>query len=346
MSYTSQSGDINLDVKRVVAYRHWCNKLWNAIRFAMLHLSDAFVPSLHLDPSTMPAPARWILSRLSNATKSIVESMEAYAFGNATKHLYAFWMDDLCDVYIEVMKPVMSLEDAAHHQIKQNTREALWLCLDYGLRLLHPFMPFVTEELWQRLPRRSDQNEIPSIMVASYPSFTPEWVDVELEEDVRYVNQLVSKTRQVRADYGLISHQKPSLYIVCASERMRGVLERFKQEIATLSSSSEVQVMDGQADLPSGCSVLVVDADTRLHLHLTDILDPVKELEKLNGKLQEAQKSEEKMSEKMSKAAYQQKTPDNIKAVDNENLEKKKAEVVNLKSSILSMEQLKASGLR
>ena len=339
MSYTSQSGDINLDVKRVVAYRHWCNKLWNAIRFALINLPSDFIPSSDLTLSDMPAPARWILSRLSNATKAIVDAMESYEFGNATKILYAFWMDDLCDVYIEMMKPVMAMEDG---DVKRNTREALWLCLDHGLRLLHPFMPFVTEELWQRLPRRADQSDVPSIMVAPYPAFQPQWVDLQLEEDVKYVNCVVNRTRQIRADYGLVSNQKPHLYIVCESEQLRSVLELFKKDIATLSYSTEVGVMSETGKVPDGCSVSVVDADTRLHLQLTEILDPVKEIEKLSARLEDAKKNAEKLSEKISKAAYKEKTPENIQAIDKENLDKKRAEIENLQSSIASMEQLKS----
>lgn len=342
MSYTSQSGDINLDVKRVVAYRHWCNKLWNAIRFAMINLPDDFVPSEKLDLTAMPAPARWILSRLSNSTKAIVSGMEAYEFGNVTKILYAFWMDDLCDVYIELMKPVMALTDAENGHVKQCTREALWLCLDHGLRLLHPFMPFVTEELWQRLPRRADQHQIPSIMVAPYPEFSPMWVDAQLEEDMKYVNQLVSKTRQMRADYGLISNQKPPLFIVCTSERLRDVLELFRNEIRTLTYTSDVSILDESHKLPAGCSVLVLDADTCLYLQLTEILDPAKEIERLTQKLTEAQRSFDKLEDKISKPSYKDRTPENIQSTDLDSLEKKKSEIQTLKTSIHSMETLQS----
>lgn len=341
MSYTSQSGDINLDVKRVVAYRHWCNKLWNAVRFAMIHLPNDFVPSTYIDLESMQPSARWILSRLCRSIRDIVAGMEAYEFGNATKVLYAFWMDDVCDVFIEIMKPVMSLEGSEYNFLQKQTREALWLCLDNGLRLLHPFMPFVTEELWQRLPKRSDQTDIPSIMVAPYPSSAPEWIDDRLEDDMKYINQVVTATRQIRADYGLVSNQKPPLFIVCTSERLREVLQTFKSEIGTLSYSVEVTVLEGKEGLPSGCSVMVFDADTSLHLQLTEILDPIKEIEKLKQKLNDAERAKDKLEEKISKPSYQEGTPENIRKMDQEQLEKRMAEITNLKTSLESMETLR-----
>lgn len=105
--------------------------------------------------AALPAASRWLLSKLSVAAGTVVKAMEGYEFATATQKLYSFWQYDLCDVYIELMKPVMAMSDDVAEQAaaKRGTRDALWIALDTGLRLLHPFMPFVTEELWQRLPK-------------------------------------------------------------------------------------------------------------------------------------------------------------------------------------------------
>ena len=180
MAYTSQGRDINLDIKRVVGYRHWCNKLWNAIRFAMINLGAEFQPAEALPPTAaLPFPCRWILSRLSTTTDAIVRGMEAYEFAAATtvrvpspprrprrtstasppsplqpashpprrlaarspaapptQALYEFWQYELCDVFIELMKPVMALDDGAEGAAaaKDATRNTLWICLEAGLR--------------------------------------------------------------------------------------------------------------------------------------------------------------------------------------------------------------------
>ena len=172
VAYTAQGRDINLDVLRVVGYRHWCNKMWNAVRFAMMNLGEGYAPpEVALDkrtPGLTPA-SRWALSRLDKAVTAVNAAMEAYDFNASTTGVYAFWQYDLCDVFIELMKPVVASSDEA---AKKTTRDVLWTLLDSGLRLLHPFMPFVTEELWQRLPRRRAETAR-SIMVAAYPVADP-----------------------------------------------------------------------------------------------------------------------------------------------------------------------------
>ncbi|CAD7701594.1 unnamed protein product, partial [Ostreobium quekettii] len=342
VAYTSQARDINLDIKRVVAYRHWCNKLWNAIKFAMINLPEDFTPATTLDVKTFPMASRWILSRLSCTTKSAVAKLEAYDFGPSTQVIYSFWQNDVCDVFIELMKPVMALDEALAENCerKRATREALWLCLDTGLRLLHPFMPFVTEELWQRLPRREDQKSTPSIMVAPYPVAEDAWVDQELESNMAYIDSVVTRTRQMRSDYGLTNKQKPTLYIACADAKMSGVLSSAARDIQTLSYSSAVNVVGEGAPLPKGCSAAVLDATTSLHIELTGILDPSKELARLRKKMGEAEAAKEQLNKKMLMPSYAEKTPESVKSENVEKLAKKESEIDSIRKCISTMEEM------
>ena len=200
MSYTGQGNDVNLDVLRVHAYRHWCNKLWNAIKFAMANLGDAYEPvdneynELDISDASSPIAARWIISRLNNTLSVVDESMESYNFNYATDAIYQFWKNDLCDVFIEIIKPTMNGDDEV---AKKKTRDALWVTLDAGLKMLHPFMPFVTEELWQRLPRKQSADTPQSIMIAAYPKSQEKWANEKVEKSMRdaieFVNFLVRK---------------------------------------------------------------------------------------------------------------------------------------------------------
>uniref|UniRef100_A0A8C3T678 valine--tRNA ligase n=1 Tax=Chelydra serpentina TaxID=8475 RepID=A0A8C3T678_CHESE len=165
-AYTTQGRDINLDVNRILGYRHFCNKLWNATKFAIRALGPGFKPPPGPEPSGAESPIdRWILSRLSLAVELSDAALRAYDFPAATTAAYGFWLYELCDVYLECLKPVLA-EGAA--PAVAAARCTLYTCLDAGLRLLAPFMPFVSEELFQRLPRRAPHAP-PSICVTPYP---------------------------------------------------------------------------------------------------------------------------------------------------------------------------------
>uniref|UniRef100_A0A8C3T9W7 valine--tRNA ligase n=1 Tax=Chelydra serpentina TaxID=8475 RepID=A0A8C3T9W7_CHESE len=163
-AYTTQGRDINLDVNRILGYRHFCNKLWNATKFAIRALGPGFKPPAPADGAESPID-RWILSRLSLAVELSDAALRAYDFPAATTAAYGFWLYELCDVYLECLKPVLA-EGAA--PAVAAARCTLYTCLDAGLRLLAPFMPFVSEELFQRLPRRAPHAP-PSICVTPYP---------------------------------------------------------------------------------------------------------------------------------------------------------------------------------
>ena len=172
LAYTVQGRDVNLDIKRVVGYRQFCNKLWNAVRFALTYLTatgadDGFTPSPSMQIelasscsggksgavetfSGLSLRDRFILSRLNATIRSCNRHMEAYSFGEVTTALHSFFLYDFCDLYLELIKPVVTGESGAQKLAAQAT---LFTCLEVFLRLAHPLMPFVTEELWQRLPK-------------------------------------------------------------------------------------------------------------------------------------------------------------------------------------------------
>lgn len=169
MFYFDQSDKINLDIQRVVGYRQWCNKLWNAIRFAMSKLGDDYTAPSNVEVESLPFICKWILSLLNQAISRTVLSLETYEFSDAATAAYAWWQFKMCDVFIEAIKPYFSSDKDEY--FRRSARDVLWICLDNGLRLLHPFMPFVTEELWQRLPQPAGiSTKKDSIMISHYPS--------------------------------------------------------------------------------------------------------------------------------------------------------------------------------
>jgi valyl-tRNA synthetase len=164
-SYLTQARDINLDILRVQGYRFFCNKLWNATKFALMYFESGQKYDIFDKLTNQESKADlWILSRLSQTIEAVDKAFENYEFANATQSCYSFWLYDLCDVYLECLKPIFLSGD---EEKKATARKILYTCLDLGLRLLSPFMPFITEELFQRLPRNN--LDIPSICVAPFP---------------------------------------------------------------------------------------------------------------------------------------------------------------------------------
>lgn len=165
-SYMTQARDINLDISRVQGYRFFCNKLWNATKFALMYFESGETYEIHNKITSKESKVDlWILSKLSNVIDIVNKSFENYEFATATQSCHNFWLYELCDNYLECLKPIFASDDKER---KATARRVLFTCLDYGLRLLSPFMPFITEELFQRLPRKN--TEIPSICVAPFPS--------------------------------------------------------------------------------------------------------------------------------------------------------------------------------
>jgi valyl-tRNA synthetase len=362
VSYTTQARDINLDIQRVVTYRHWCNKLWNAIRFAVLNLgggggenggdaSSSSAPLFKPDPAAvapgaactaLPLACRWLLSRLDAAAAAASEGFAAYEFAAAAQALYVFWQNEVCDVFIELVKPAVAKEgdDPA---TAVAFRQTLWAALDAGLRLLHPLMPFVTEELWQRLPRGGDAPVPSSIMVAPYP--TPAGrADPGAEADMAALLTTVTAARSLRAGYGLVPRQAPPLYVLPSVEGDGGAGRVFAAEggayLAALAPSTSVTVLAPGEAPPAGCGVAVVDDRLSVALALAGVLDPAKELAKLQTRSASAASTIDRLRAARAASGYTAKTPAEVQEADAEKLAKAEAEAAVIAGHIADMERL------
>lgn len=281
-AYVTQARDINLDINRVQGYRFFCNKLWNATKFALLYFvpDERYSSVLELDGSESKFDL-WILSRLAAAVEASNNGFGQYDFGSVTSACYSFWLKDLCDVYLECLKPVFrnGTEDE-----KKKARQVLFICLDFGLRLLSPFMPFITEELWQRLPH---QEAAPSICVASYPEITS-WQNSELEKEVEFMQEAARIIRSCKAEYNIPNKTKTEAYIVSEDESSKAILQKYAQDVATLSHCSKVHL---EQNPPAGCAILTLNDNCQVYLLLKGLIDVDKELQKWQKKKNEMEKS-------------------------------------------------------
>jgi valyl-tRNA synthetase len=217
-SLDSPGRDIPLNRDQIAGYRAFGNKLWNATRFALSRIPPEARVRTAIDPAGLAAPERWILSRLSRVAAEVDARFETFRFDEACNRLYHFFWGDLCDWYIELAKPAL-FGDAPRPQVG----DVLLTVLDRALRLLHPVMPFLTEELWQRLPGHEEIHP-ETICLAPYPRREEAWEDDAVEAGMDALTQIVTRVRALRTEMGLTPKAKLDLHLQAADERVGRLL--------------------------------------------------------------------------------------------------------------------------
>lgn len=328
-AYTAQGRDINLDVKRVVGYRHFCNKIWNAAKFALKGLGDNFTPSPSEEPSGKEKPLdRWILSRLMKAVEDVNCGFEEYNFPQITTAIHSFWIYELCDVYLEYLKPIIYGND---EEAKAVSRGVLYTCLDIGLRILSPFMPFLTEELFQRLPRRS-AGAPPSICVTPFPEAQLSCRDKLLETNVELMQEVVKTIRSIKQDY-LHPKDRPDVYIACNENNTVAVLKEHHSAITTLSQSGVVHIILGK-DTPPGCTMQTIGDKCEVHVMLRGLVDVDREIGRLQEKITKLSIQLDKLQTAMATEGYEQKVPENVQQAEKEKVQLLSVEKSNLERAV------------
>ncbi|XP_037549531.1 valine--tRNA ligase, mitochondrial [Nematolebias whitei] len=292
LGWTAAERDISLSVSQVLSFRHFCNKMWQTLRFTLGVLGDENAPPLGTIEETIPVGSmeRWICSRLYSTVLQCEQAFEAYELQVVTSALHSFWVHSLCDVYIEYVKPVLLRKDAGAEvqadtdysdASRQVTRTVLYHCVSLSLSLLSPFMPFITEELWQRLqplrPGPPGALTQTSLCLQPYPRSThlAHWFFPEEEKDFLMVQEVIRVARSLQAQWGLIK-EKPVMWAVCSPSQAQALLH-FRSAVWTLGriSSLHLYCPDSPDWLPSvqstpppkDCVIGVVDHTCQLHLY-------------------------------------------------------------------------------
>ncbi|KAH6630141.1 tRNA synthetases class I-domain-containing protein [Chaetomium sp. MPI-SDFR-AT-0129] len=340
LSYTTGGGDISFDIKVMHAYRRFCNKVWQASKYVMGKLPADFVPAEKLDTSALSVPERWILHRMNFAVTGINEALAARQFSTSTKLAYQFFYDELCDVFIENSKGILS--DGTPEQ-QQSVQQTLFHTLDVALRLLHPFMPYITEELWQRLPRTKGETA-PSIMLAHYPEPDSALEFASDAEDYELGLKCAGGLRSLAADYNIKSDGTGFIKTSTAAslEKVSAQL----QSIKTLSGKgvSGVEVLGpdvDEASAPKGCAVYVVSADVAVLLQVsTQIKDIDAEIKKINTKLQKTNLAITKQQELMGREGFE-KVSDVVLTAEKKKLADAQAAKENFERTLAEFSKLK-----
>ncbi|MFO8056265.1 MAG: valine--tRNA ligase [bacterium] len=311
--------------------RAFCNKLWNASRFAIMNLSGFQYKLFNYEE--LEPEDRWILSRLSRTVEEVSTKLSGYHPADAVKAVRAFFWNEFCDWYLEFIKPRMQDADKS-----VMASQVLVVCLDQVIRLLHPFLPFITEELWSYLaeyaPRRGVDKELQCgtmCIHAPWPEQRPEWIDPELEQKIGRVQEIVCRFRELRACHEIAPRKKLPCLIKTTPEE-REDLEKFCHLISDQAFAAKLTVCTEEKKLENAVVYTMPEAE----LHLGGVVDPEKEKERLKNQRQKIMKDLEASRKKLDNEKFLEKAPQEV--VDNE---KRKAEEMESQLSAVE-DRLKA----
>ncbi|MBE3580043.1 MAG: valine--tRNA ligase [Thermoanaerobacteraceae bacterium] len=294
--------DLRFHPERLESTRNFCNKIWNAARFVLLNLQD-YDPEGERAPYTVAD--RWILSRLAGVVDQVTANLEDYEIGEAARLIYDFFWGEFCDWYIELAKGRLYGEDPA---AKATAQKVLVEVLETSLQLLHPFMPFITEEIWHHLP-----GERSSIMVSSWPQAPPESRDAAAEEAMTLIIEVIRAIRNLRSEMRVAPGRKARVLLVAQSAATRQVLEEAREYLESLARAEPVEVVASLEEPPVKAAAAVT-AGVEIYLPLEGLVDFQKEIARLEKELAAVQKELEQVRRKLAKPDFVAKAPEEVVA--------------------------------
>ena len=314
----SPGNDMRFYVEKCEAMRNFCNKLWNASRFVMMNLG---IEKNEL-PETLELEDKWILSRLNDVVKEVCENMDHFELGVAAGKIYDFIWDDYCDWYIELTKPRLNSGDEA---LSRSAQQVLLYVLTEILKLLHPFTPFITEEIWQALPHEGE-----ALMVQEYPAYC-EALSFPLEaQRFETVMDAIKAVRARRSEMNVPPSRKAHLMIVTEE---REAFEAGRSYITKLAYASEVSVLDA---VPADADKMVtaVTDNARMFMPMADLVDLEKERARLQKELANAEKQLQGQIAKLANQNFVTRAPEAVVNVEREKQAKLEALIENLKANL------------
>ncbi len=317
----SPGNDMRFYVEKCEAMRNFCNKIWNASRFVMMNLT---VEDNHL-PEKLETEDKWILSKLNQVSKEVCDNMDSYELGVAAGKIYDFIWDSYCDWYIELTKPRLNGED---EEAKISAQRVLLYVLTEILKLLHPFMPFITEEIWQALPHEGE-----ALMIAEYPKFRQELCFPEDEVNFEMVMEAIKAVRARRSEMNVPPSRKSHLIIVTDKAKAFVEGEKF---ICKLAYASEVSVM---AQLPESTDgmVSVITDNARMFMPMAELVDLEKERARMEKELAGARKQLDGQNAKLANENFVSRAPEHVVNLEREKKAKLEALIENLEESLKNL---------
>lgn len=318
---TSQGQDIHFSEKLLEMGSTFANKVWNASRFVLSNLED-FDANAVIDEKEFKLEDRWILSKLQTASRQINEYMDKYELDSAAKVAYEFFRGNFCDWYVEIAKTRVYGQEGSDKTVAQYVLKTV---LDKGLRMLHPFMPFITEEIWQKLGLDEE-----TIMLSEFPTENKKYVDLAAEKEFDYLKEIVNTIRNIRGEANVSPAKKIEVIFKIVNDGEKEILEH---NAKILDKLANVEKYEFNTEIPALVGFKLVET-TEIYVPLADLIDKEKEIAKLEKDIQKTQKELDRVLGKLSNEKFLSKAPKEV--IDKENGIKEELEnkIAKFKESI------------
>ena len=317
-SYASLGRSVNFDFKRAEGYRNFCNKLWNATNFVLMNTEDKDCGQNEMQPLAFTFADQWIIGKLQQAEAAVAEAFETYRFDLAAQTLYEFVWNDYCDWYIELAKVQIQ---TGCPTTQRTTRRTLVRVLEAALRLLHPIIPFITEELWQAVAPLANAKTADSIMLAAYPKADPEKIVQAAFDQMAQLQDLIGAVRNLRGEMGIAPNVKAPLFV---EGSVPEALLKYLPALTRLTEAKTVDRLPESEDAPSAvcnCARLMLKVE----------IDKAAETARLSKEAEKLQKALDKLNAKLSKPGYTEKAPAHL-------VEKDKADLAELEDKMTKVQ--------
>ena len=307
-AFASQGRDIRFSEERVEGYKHFCNKIWNASRFVFMNIPEDFRPQTP-DSRLLTLPNRWILSRLNHVIREVRKSLEDYRFNETASSIYQFIWHEFCDWYLEMAKPALSGDGKE----KEETLNCLTHILDISLRLLHPFMPFITEEIWQYLPDRNSE----SITIAEFPEEISDYSNPRAEEEMSVLTAAIIGIRNIRGEMNISPSLELNALIRTKEDRTNEILQRNLLYIEKLARAHDIRI--GKDIQKPRMSATTVSEGMEIYVPMEEILNVDSERSRLKKDLEKLEKDMALLSKKLTNEDFLSKAPKEVVNKDRTN---------------------------
>ena len=330
----STGRDINWDMKRLEGYRNFCNKIWNASRYVLMNATDengALDCGQHDDDYKLTLADRWIVSRLQKAETEVTAAIDSYRFDLAAQALYDFVWNEYCDWYLELSKPVL-WDENGDPAVQKGTRRTLVRVLEATLRLAHPMLPFITEEIWQNiapLAGISLKPEGDTIMLQPFPVADESQVDGEADADIEWVKNVIVAVRNVRGEMNISPAKALPIYLARGDATDKRRLDENRQFLSKLASLDTITWLDDPADAPLCATSLA--GDLEILVPMAGIIDVASELTRLDREIDKIAIEAKKLEGKLSNGKFVDNAPAEVVAKERQKLEEFEGSLAQLK---------------